>query len=92
MKRTESDPIVTLREFREYLALSYEADHRSAQRIGITVVTFNGFLSGKRAPQAKTLGKIRAFLRGEARQPVVCRRVNWPNVPPSPQAPAGEGQ
>jgi hypothetical protein len=63
LKGSELDPAATRRELREYLALSYEANHKIAQRIGITVVTFKNFLSGKRAPQAKTLGKIRAFLR-----------------------------
>jgi hypothetical protein len=62
MKRPELDPIATLRELREYLALSYEANHRIAQRIGITVATFNGFLMGKRVPQAKTIAKLKAFL------------------------------
>jgi hypothetical protein len=68
MKRPEPDQAATLREFREYLALSYEANHRVARRIGITVVTFNNFLSGKGTSQAKTLGKIRAFLRAEAKR------------------------
>jgi transcriptional regulator with XRE-family HTH domain len=68
LKGSELDPAATRRELREYLALSDEANHKLAQRIGITVVTCKNFLSGKRAPQAKTLGKIRAFLRAEARR------------------------
>ncbi len=63
----DPDLRATLREFREYLALSYEAKHRIAQRVGITVVTLNSFLSGKRVPQPGTMSKIRAFLRAEAR-------------------------
>jgi hypothetical protein len=61
MKRPELDPIATLRELRDYLALSYEANDRIAPRIGITVVTLNGFLSGKHAPQAKTTAKSELF-------------------------------
>jgi len=85
----------TLRELRKYLALSYEANHRVARRTGITVVTFSCFLSGKRAPQAKTLAKISAFLRREAKRtarrygikPIsVCHRI-WPS--PARARPAG---
>jgi transcriptional regulator with XRE-family HTH domain len=62
IRRPELDPAATLRELREYLALSYEASHRIAQRIGITVVTFNNFLSGKRTPQQRRWPKSEPFL------------------------------
>jgi hypothetical protein len=34
---SEPDPKTTLREFREYFAITYEANHNIATRIGVTV-------------------------------------------------------
>jgi transcriptional regulator with XRE-family HTH domain len=78
MKGPELDPM--LRELRGYLALSYEADQEIAARIGITVVTLNGFLSGNRAPYKKTIAKIRAFLSAEARRNVPARESSLWNI------------
>lgn len=58
MKRSQTDPEATQREFREDIALSYEANQKIAERIGITVVTPNRFLSAKRVPRTKTLPQI----------------------------------
>ena len=58
----------TLREFREYFASTYEANHKLAARIGVTVKTFADWLSGEREPMGKSLSKLRAFLNAEARR------------------------
>jgi hypothetical protein len=47
MKPTEPDPVATMREFREYLALTYEARHLLAathRDYGAHVGLFSGFL------------------------------------------------
>ena len=58
----EADPKETLREFREYFASSYVANHKIAGRIGVTVKTFADWLTGYREPTGKSLSKLRAFL------------------------------
>jgi transcriptional regulator with XRE-family HTH domain len=67
---TDPDLKTTLREFQEYLDLSYESPREFAPRIGVAKETIWYWLSGRRQPKAKSLGKLRRFLDKEAnRQP-----------------------
>ena len=66
---TEPDLKTTLREFREYIALSYESPREIAARIGVKQATIGDWLSGRHPPKAKSLAKLRRFLDQEARQP-----------------------
>jgi transcriptional regulator with XRE-family HTH domain len=66
---TEGDPVATLREFRDYIAVTYEANHKIAARIGVTQWTVRAWLAGKSYPKAKSLAKLQAFLDAEARRP-----------------------
>ena len=67
---TEPDPKTTLREFQEYLDLSYESPREFAACIGVAKETIWYWLSGKRQPKAKSLAKLRRFLDEEAKRPV----------------------
>jgi transcriptional regulator with XRE-family HTH domain len=53
----EPDPKTTLREFREYLALSYQAQHQLAARIGVTPSMPSDWLAGERQPMGKSFGE-----------------------------------
>jgi len=65
----DPDLKTTLREFREYVALSYELPHTIAARIGVSKATIWDWLSGRNQPKAKSLTKLRRFLDDEAKQP-----------------------
>ena len=65
---SDSDPKRTLRELKDYLADSYEAAGRLAERVGISNVTLRDVLSGHRKPSATTIAKMRLFLDAEAIQ------------------------
>src|SRR5258708_2076337 len=64
-----SDLKTTLREFKEYLALSYESPLTIAARIGVSQATVGDWLSGRHPPKAKSLAKLRRFLDTEAKRP-----------------------
>src|SRR6267154_2348558 len=66
-----SDPDLrkTLREFKEYVALSYESPCEIAARIGVKEATTGDWLSGRHPPNAKSLAKLRRFLDNEAKRP-----------------------
>jgi len=59
----------TLREFKEYVALSYESPSEIAARIGLTQPRIWDWLAGKSQPKAKSLMKLRRFLDAEAKRP-----------------------
>jgi transcriptional regulator with XRE-family HTH domain len=59
----------TLREFQEYLDLSYESPREFAARIGVAKETIWYWLSGRRQPKAPSLAKLRRFLDEEAKRP-----------------------
>jgi transcriptional regulator with XRE-family HTH domain len=65
---SDPDPKTTLREFSEYFAGSYAANHKIARQIGVRVKTLADWLSGYREPTGKSLSKLRAFLDAEARR------------------------
>jgi hypothetical protein len=60
---SDPDPKTTLREFREYFATSYVANHKIARQIGVRVTTLADWLTGCREPTGKSLSKLRAFLK-----------------------------
>jgi hypothetical protein len=61
---------MTLREFHEYFAQSYEPPHTIAERIGVAKVTMWDWFAGRCEPKAQSFGKLRRFLDKEAnRQP-----------------------
>ena len=65
-----SEPnLKTLREFKEYVALSYESPREIAARIGVKQATIGDWLSGRYQPKAKLLAKLRRFLDSEAKRP-----------------------
>ena len=66
---SEPDPKMTLREFHEYLDLSYESPREFAARIGVAKETIWYWLSGRRQPKAMSLAKLRRFLDQEAKRP-----------------------
>jgi transcriptional regulator with XRE-family HTH domain len=66
----DPDPKTTLREFQEYLDLSYESPREFAARIGVAKETIWYWLSGRRQPKAKSLAKLRRFLDAEAERPL----------------------
>ncbi len=66
---SESDLKTTLREFKEYLDLSYESPREFAARIGVAKETIWYWLSGRRQPKTKLLAKLRRFLDQEAKRP-----------------------
>jgi transcriptional regulator with XRE-family HTH domain len=51
---TEPDLKTTLREFKEYLALSYESPGEIAERIGVSKATIWEWLAGRRRPKAQS--------------------------------------
>src|SRR5258708_35866406 len=65
----EPDPKTTLREFQEYLDLSYELPREFAARIGVAKETIWYWLSGRHQPKAMSLAKLRRFLDAEAKRP-----------------------
>jgi transcriptional regulator with XRE-family HTH domain len=67
-----SDPNLktTLREFQEYLDLSYESPREFAARIGVAQATIWDWLSGRYQPKARSLAKLRRFLDAEAKRPL----------------------
>jgi transcriptional regulator with XRE-family HTH domain len=66
---SEPDLKTTLREFKEYLALSYESPREIAARVGVAQRTIWVWLSDKSQPKAKSLAKLRRFLDQEAKRP-----------------------
>src|SRR6266481_5562331 len=58
-----------LREFQEYLDLSYESPREFAARIGVAKETIWYWLSARRQPKAQSLAKLRRFLDAEAKRP-----------------------
>jgi len=66
---SDPDPKTTLREFKQYLDLSYESPREFAARIGVAKETIWYWLSGRRQPKAKSLAKLRRFLDAEAKRP-----------------------
>src|SRR5258708_19267007 len=66
---SEPDLKTTLREFQEYLDLSYESAREFAARIGVAKETIWYWLSGRRQPKAQSLAKLRRFLDAEAKRP-----------------------
>jgi transcriptional regulator with XRE-family HTH domain len=66
---TEPDQKTTLREFQEYLDLSYESPREFAARIGVAKETIWYWLSGRRQPKPKSLAKLRRFLDNQAKRP-----------------------
>jgi transcriptional regulator with XRE-family HTH domain len=67
---SEPDLKTTLREFQEYLGLSYEPPREFAARIGVAKETIWYWLSGRRPPKAHSLAKLRRFLDAEAKRPL----------------------
>src|ERR1700752_1189178 len=65
---SEPDLKTTLREFQEYVARSHESHSKIAARIGVAKETIWYWLSGRRQPKAKSLGKLRTFLDAEAKR------------------------
>jgi hypothetical protein len=66
---SKPDQKTTLREFHEYVALSYESPIKIAARIGVKQATTGDWLSGRYQPNAKSLAKLRRFLDEEAKRP-----------------------
>jgi transcriptional regulator with XRE-family HTH domain len=66
---TEPDQKTTLREFKEYVALTYESPREIAARIGVKQATTGDWLAGRYQPNAKSLAKLRRFLDSEAKRP-----------------------
>jgi transcriptional regulator with XRE-family HTH domain len=67
---SKPDQKTTLREFHEYVALSYESPIKIAARIGVKQATTGDWLSGRYQPNAKSLAKLRRFLDNEAKRPL----------------------
>jgi len=65
---TEPDLKTTLREFREYVDLSYEPTSTIAVRIGVEKGTAWDWLAGRNQPKAPSLAKLRRFLDPEAKR------------------------
>jgi hypothetical protein len=59
---SKPDQKTTLREFHEYVALSYESPIKIAARIGVKQATTGDWLSGRYQANAKSLAKLRRFL------------------------------
>ena len=67
---TDPNTETTLREFREYVAISHESPRKIAAGIGVTQPTIWSWLAGKCQPKAQSLAKLRRVLDNEAkRQP-----------------------
>jgi len=58
----DPDLKTTLREFKEYVALSYESPGEIAARVGVAQKTIWDWLSGRSQPKAPSLPKLRRFL------------------------------
>jgi len=67
---SEPDPNTTLREFKEYVDLSYELPRTIAARLGVSKATIWDWLSGRCQPKAPSLAKLRRFLDAEAKRPL----------------------
>ena len=63
---SEPDSKITLREFKQYLDLSYESPREFAARIGVSKGTIWDWLAGRNQPKPKSLAKLRRFLDNEA--------------------------
>jgi transcriptional regulator with XRE-family HTH domain len=66
----DPDLKTTLREFNEYVDLSYEPTSTIAARIGVKQATIGDWLSGRHPPKATSLAKLRRFLDAEAKRPL----------------------
>jgi transcriptional regulator with XRE-family HTH domain len=66
---TDPDLKTTLREFKEYVDLSYESPREIATRIGVSQPRIWDWLARKSQPKAKSLAKLRRFLDNEAKRP-----------------------
>jgi transcriptional regulator with XRE-family HTH domain len=66
---SKPDLKTTLREFQEYLDLSYESPREFAARIGVAKATIWDWFAGRRQPKPKSLAKLRIFLDAEAKRP-----------------------
>src|SRR5258708_32137153 len=64
---SEPDSKTTLREFKEYVDLSYESTRTIAARIGVAQATIWDWLAGRYQPKAQSLAKLRRFLDAEAK-------------------------
>jgi hypothetical protein len=67
---TEPDLKTTLREFKQYVALSYESPGEIAARVGVAQRTIWCWLAGTYQPRGKSLAKLRRFLDAEAKTPL----------------------
>jgi transcriptional regulator with XRE-family HTH domain len=65
----DPDPKTTLREFKEYVHLSYELPRTIARRIGVAQRTIWDWFAGRCQPKAQSLAKLRRFLDSEAKRP-----------------------
>jgi transcriptional regulator with XRE-family HTH domain len=66
---TDPDLKTTLREFKEYVDLSYESPREIATHIGVSQPRIWDWLARKSQPKAKSLAKLRRFLDNEAKRP-----------------------
>jgi transcriptional regulator with XRE-family HTH domain len=65
----DPDPKTTLREFKEYVHLSYELPRTIARRIGVAQRTIWDWFAGRCQPKAQSLAKLRRFLDSEGKRP-----------------------
>jgi transcriptional regulator with XRE-family HTH domain len=65
----DPDPKTTLREFKEYVHLSYELPRTIARRIDVAQRTIWDWFAGRCQPKAQSLAKLRRFLDNEAERP-----------------------
>jgi DNA-binding transcriptional regulator YiaG len=70
IREVDPDLKTTLREFKEYVDLSYESPREFAARIGVAKETIWYWLSGRRQPKAPSLAKLRRFLDAVAKRPL----------------------
>jgi hypothetical protein len=67
----------TLREFREYCAVTYEANRKIAARVGVTAKTFANWLTGDHQPNGQVIGKARGLARVAVhRVAVTCTKMS----------------
>ena len=67
---SEPDLKTTLREFKEYIALSYELPRTMAAQVGVSKATIWDWLAGRYQPRGQSLAKLRRFLDAEAKRPL----------------------
>ena len=58
MRGPDPDPVATMREFREYFASNYEANHKIAGCMGVTVKTSADWLAGDRSRPMNKLRRV----------------------------------